>query len=130
LKNPEVELKLFLIKLVNCLHVLHALFKDLHFLLKLDFRFCLVVGISVSDVFQLLLVRLLGPLPLLLVLILSLFLFLEQLINFLLVSLQDLAAFVLECLLDFAYASVVSSPERLVLRLHVGDQSVDIVIHA
>jgi hypothetical protein len=40
-----VELKLFLIETIHCLHILHALLENLHFFLKLDFLLCLIIGI-------------------------------------------------------------------------------------
>lgn len=44
-QNAGVELKLLFIEAVDSLHVLHALFEDLHLLLELDLLFGLVVCI-------------------------------------------------------------------------------------
>jgi len=45
LKDSVVELKFLLIQSVNSFHVFHALLKNLHLFLKLDFLLSLVVGV-------------------------------------------------------------------------------------
>ena len=49
-----VELELLLVETVHGLHVLHALFEDLHFLLELDLLLSLIVGVLAPQVLQLL----------------------------------------------------------------------------
>lgn len=51
LEHAVVESQLFLVKLVHCLHVLHAFLKYLHFFLQLNFLLGLVIRVQVSDLF-------------------------------------------------------------------------------
>lgn len=96
LEHPEVKLEFLFVELVDGLHVLHALLKNLHFFLKLDLLLSLVVCVVVSDILELLLVLLLDILAMVLMLFLIFLLLLEQLIDLVFIRLQDLAALIIE----------------------------------
>lgn len=51
-KHLSVEIKLFFVKTINSLHVLHALLENLHFLLELDFLVGLIVGVVGPDLLK------------------------------------------------------------------------------
>ena len=88
-ENIVVEGQLLLIELVNGLHVLHALFEDLHLGLQLDLLLSLLVSVLAHDVFELLGVGCLLLLPLVQVAGFDLLMLIEEVLNLLFVPVED-----------------------------------------
>lgn len=129
LKHAVIEVELLLVKFVHCLHVLHALLKDLHLLFKLNFLFSLVVCIFVSELFQLLSVFFLHLGPPLSLFLLSFFVFLEQVVNFLFVCFENLGALVVEGFFNGLQVRFISFACLSVLILHSLNQFVNVLVH-
>lgn len=87
LENLQVELKFLLIESVDTLHIFHALFKDLHFLLELDLLLSLIIGILGSKLFELLRVRLFIFRTLVLEMLFQFLVLLKEVLDLVLISL-------------------------------------------
>jgi len=128
LEDLVVELELLLVETVHSLHVFHALFEDLHLLLKLDLLLSLVIGVLRPQVLQLLRVVLLVLSPLVLEVFFKFSMLLEQSADLVLVVLEYLAALVVERLLDVVELVAVVRAHLIELELHRRDQQVDVVV--
>ena len=125
-----VEAKLLLVKLVDGLHVFHALLKDLHLSLKLNLLLGLLVGILAHDVLELLSVLFLLLLSLEQEAILDRLVLLEEVLDLFLVALADGLALIFELTLDLDQMGVVSGTHVHELLLHSCDQGINIRGHA
>ena len=123
-----VEFEFLLIQSIYGLHVLHAPFEYLHFLLQLYLLFSLIIGVLRPQVFELFSVVLLVLGPLLLELFLCPPVVLEQLPYLVFVALEDLRPLVVEGLLDVVQLVAVVSPHLRKLKLHARDEQVDVVV--
>ena len=92
LEHIVIEAQFLLIQLVDGLHVLHALFKDLHLSLELDLLLGLLVGILAHGALEVRGVVILLLLPLVEVVLLNVAMLLEEVLNLDLVALEDVTA--------------------------------------
>ena len=124
-----VEAKLFLIELVDGLHVFHALFEDLHLSLELDLLLSLLVGILAHDLLKSLGILFLFLLSLAKVHDLNSFVLVKKLIDFFLVILDNLSSFAVKFGFNVLQLLIVVISHFHELALHVHDQRVDIIRH-
>lgn len=123
-----IKLQLFLIQAIDRLHILHALFEYLHFLLELNLLLGLIVSILASEVFELLGVVFLILRPLMLKVFLELPVLLEQPAYLVLVILEYLTPLIIEGLLNVVELVAVVGAHLVELKLHRCDQEVDVVV--
>ena len=100
LKDLVVENKLLIVQSVDGLHIFHALFKDLHFSLKLDLLLSLLVGILTHHILQLLGVESFFFLAPLQKLGLNILVILKELFDFFLVACENGGSFSVKVSLD------------------------------
>ena len=129
LQHPIVEVQLLFVELIDGLHVLHTLLKNLHLLLQLDFLLRLIVGVLVAEFFELLCVLFLHLGPSVGLGFLGVFVLLEEIVDLLLVGLEDLGPLIFEGLFDRVHVRLVRFARVFVLLLHRLDQVVDVVVH-
>ena len=127
-EDSVVEIKLLLIQAVNSFHVLHALLKNLHFFLKLDLLFSLIIGILSPKLLELrcVLVVILGSSAH--AVFLKLLVLQKEGLDLILVSLNDLITLSLELLLDLLELLVIIGSHVEELLAHGFDKVVNIVI--
>lgn len=117
-ENLVVELQLFLIETINCLHILHALFENLHFFLKLDFLLGLIIGVFRSQVFKLLGIVFLILCSFMLEVFFELSVLLKESADLILIILEDLATLIIECLFNIVELIAVVCAHLVELELH------------
>ena len=124
-----VEGELLLIQLIDSLHILHALFEDLHFRFKLDLLLSLLVSILAHGALKVSSVIILLLLPLVEVVLFDVAVLLEELLDLDLVTFKDITAFTIKLGFDVLQLGSIAFTHCNELILHLSDQRVDVLGH-
>ena len=125
----EVENELLIIQSVDGLHVFHALFKDLHFSLKLDLLLGLLVGILAHNILQLLGVKSFLFLALLQEVGLDGLVLVEKAFYFFLVAAENGGSLTVKVSFNLLELLIVVFAHLAELVLHAGDECIDVFRH-
>jgi len=129
IEHLMVEEELRLIQLVDGLHVLHALFEDLHFGLELDLLLSLLVRVLSHRALQVSRVIALLLLPLVEEVLLDVTMLLEKVLNFDLVALEDVTALAIKLRLNVLLLGGVALTHGNELVLHLRDERINVLRH-
>ena len=124
-----VEVELLLVELVDGLHVLHALFQNLHLSLELDLLLGLLVRILTHHIFQLLRILRFFLLSLVQVAGLNSLVLLEEVFDLLFVAVKNGTALAVELPLNLRQLLVVMLAHVIELALHSLDQRINVLRH-
>jgi hypothetical protein len=128
-KHFRVKLKLFLVQTVDGLHVFHAFFEDLHFLLEFDFLLSLVVCVLGLLIFEVLGLSLLLFGLLLKEILFDCLVMFEEMVDFLVVLLQKCTALSIKLRLNLGEVVGVICSHLVELVLHSQDEFVNVLVH-
>jgi len=128
LKDSIVELKFLLIQSVNRFHVFHALLKNLHFFLKLDFLLGLIVGVLSFKFLKLISIFLIVLRSSVHAFFFEPLVLSKELPDLLFVFLNDVISFSQEGLLDLIKLLMVIDSHIQELLAHSFDQVIDVII--
>ena len=126
-EHLEVENELLIIQSVDSLHVFHALLKDLHLSLELDFLLGLLIGILAHDIFQLLGVKSFLFLALLEEISLDHLVLVEEIFNFFLVAAENGGSLTVEVGLNLLELLIVVLTHLTELVLHASDECINVL---
>ena len=128
LKDSIVELKFLLIQSINRFHVFHALLKNLHFFLKLDFLLGLIVGVLSFEFLKFIRIFLVVLRSSVHAFFFEPLVLSKELPDLLFVFLNDVISFSQEGLLDLIKLLMVIDSHIQELLAHSFDQVIDVII--